>query len=142
MEKKRYQTAGRRRLVDFFAANPDRQFTTEEVCVHLHGDAERGRSSVYRQLLSLCEEDVLCRYRSAEAGKSVYQYVGAGCDCRTHFHGKCTRCGAVCHLDCHDSVAFAEHLLREHGFSIDCGQSMLYGVCAACRAGEGKGEAQ
>lgn len=133
MEKKSYDTAGRRKLLSFFAENPDRQFTTEEICVLVNGDAERGKSSVYRRLMRLCEEDVLRKFRSEERNCSVYQYVGEGCDCRSHFHGKCTVCGELCHLDCHDSMAFAEHLMKEHGFMIDCGQSILYGVCAECR---------
>lgn len=134
MEKKSYQTEGRRQLIAFFAAHPDQQYTTEEVCVLLRGDATRGRSSIYRQLVRLCEEEILNRFYSAEQGRSVYQYVGEGCSCRRHFHGKCTLCGRVAHLDCRDSEAFAEHLLRAHGFRIDCGQSMLYGVCADCLA--------
>ena len=138
MEKKIYRTAGRQKLISFLAANPDRQFTTEELCRAVRGDSQRGKSSTYRQLQQLCDEQILCKFRNEELGCSVYQYVGEGCSCRSHFHGKCTVCGSVMHLECDDSVAFAAHLLRAHGFAIDCGQSMLYGVCATCRAQGGE----
>ena len=133
MEKKSYRSVGRERLGSFFAKNPDRQFTVEEICVAVNGSAEEGRSSVYRHLSELCASEVIQKFQSAERSCSVYQYVGAGCDCREHFHGKCLSCGAIEHLGCHDSAHFAGHLLEMHGFAVDCGRSILYGLCARCR---------
>ncbi len=101
----------------------------------LNGDTASGRSSLYRRLGELCQRDVLRVFRDEERKCNVYQYVGTGCDCREHFHAKCVRCGRIEHLHCGDSSEFAEHLMNDHGFRIDCGQSMLYGVCAACAQG-------
>lgn len=132
MTRKAYKTEGRQRLIEFFEAHPDCQFTVEELCRSLNGDAERGRSSLYRQLGELCREDVLRVFRSEEQRCSLYQYVGTACDCREHFHAKCVKCGKIEHLHCGDSSEFAKHLMDQHGFQIDCGQSVLYGVCAQC----------
>ena len=140
MPKKIYQTSGRQRLGKFFAEHPDAQFSTEELCTVINGDAEKGKSTVYRHLTELCRAEVVQKVHSAKRNCYVYQYVGADCDCRSHFHGKCIRCGALEHLGCHDSIEFAEHLLREHGFAVDCGQSILYGFCKTCRQ-LSKGEA-
>ena len=134
MEKKIYKTTGRSRIGGFFAENADRQFTTEEICLAINGDATAGRSSVYRHLSELCDADIIRKFHSPERNCSVYQYVGSACDCRDHFHGKCVICGAIEHLGCHDSAHFAGHLLRDHGFAVDCGRSILYGLCARCRA--------
>lgn len=138
MEKKTYQTEGRRQLMGFFEANPDRQFTVEELCFQLNGDTARGRSSLYRRLGELCREDVLKMFRNEEEKCNVYQYVGASCDCKEHFHAKCLKCGRIEHLHCGDSSEFAKHLMDGHGFRIDCGQSVLYGVCAVCNAEKGR----
>ena len=135
-ERKTYQTAGRQKLIGFFKANPDRQFTVDELCKQLYGNGESGRSSVYRRLAELCDTDAVRMFRSEELRCNVYQYVGSGCDCREHFHAKCIKCGRLEHLACGDSSAFAAHLLGEHGFQIDCGQSVLYGVCAQCNPSE------
>ena len=135
MSKKVYKTEGRQRLIGFFESHPDCQFTVEELCVSLNGDAQSGRSSLYRQLGELCSEDVLRVFRSEDRKCSVYQYVGSGCDCREHFHAKCVKCGRIEHLHCGDSSEFAQHLMDGHGFRIDCGQSVLYGVCARCNEG-------
>lgn len=135
--KKNYQTEGRGALIDFLSQNPDRQFTAEELCHAVHGDTTRGRSSVYRHLSELCANETVRKFRNDSRKSAVYQYVGGNCDCGNHFHEKCLRCGNLRHLECDDSLLFAEHLLKVHGFSIDCGRSILYGLCANCRAAEG-----
>lgn len=133
MKKKTYNTDGRKRLTAFFAQNPDRQFTADELCLALNEGHLQKRSSIYRYLGELCSADTVRKFRNEERHCSVYQYVGDQCDCRSHFHAKCLLCGSICHLECDDSIAFAAHLQNEHGFAVDCGQSLLYGVCAACK---------
>ena len=137
MKKQIYNTGGRRELIEFLSQNPDRQFTAEELCHAVNGNSERGKSSVYRHLSGLCHDEVVRKFHSEERSRYVYQYIGEHCDCGKHFHEKCLRCGKLCHLDCADSVEFAAHLLREHGFAVDCGQSILYGLCADCLTKEG-----
>lgn len=139
MKKQTYQTAGKRALLSFLATHPDRQFTAEELYLTVSSEVSVGKSSVYRQLSLLCEEESVRRFRSDVRGCNVYQYVGTGCDCRDHFHEKCTACGRVVHLDCHATAEFVSHLAGEHGFSVDCGRTILYGVCAECRAKGGVG---
>ena len=137
MRKKRYKTAGREALLTFFRRNPDRQFTVEELYREVNEEASTGKSSLYRHLGELCRVDVLRKFHGDDGRGTLYQYIGADCDCKDHFHQKCTVCGRVSHLDCFASSDFAEHILREHGFMINCGISVLYGVCAACmRKGE------
>lgn len=139
MEKKEYSTQGKKKLLNFLQAHPDVQFTAEELCIAVNGNAECGKSSVYRRLSKLCEENVVGRWSDPDRNVTVYQYIGTGCDCARHFHEKCTVCGKIRHLDCSDSVRFALHLLEEHHFEIDCARSVLYGLCGDCRrAKEGK----
>ena len=95
MEKKTYQTSGRQRLGKFFADHPDVQFSAEELCEAINGNCESGKSTVYRHLTELCRAEVVQRVHSAKRGCYVYQYVGSGCDCRSHFHGKCVQCGTA-----------------------------------------------
>ena len=133
MKKQQYRTAGREALVEFLSSHPDRQMTADEIYTAVTGITQVGKSSVYRQLSLLCAEESVRRFHSDAQGKDVYQYVGKGCDCRNHFHEKCIECGRVVHLDCHATAEFVAHLAGEHGFSVDCGKTILYGVCAECR---------
>ena len=133
MEKTRYKTAGREALIEYLSQNPDRQFAVEELCLAVNGDLLAGRSSVYRHLGELCQAGAVRRFQDASGRGSLYQYVGQACDCHAHFHEKCTRCGSIRHLECGDADGFVAHLLSEHGFAVDRGQSVLYGLCDACR---------
>ena len=137
MKNKIYHTGGKQELIEFLAKNPDKLFSAEELCVAVYGERGHKISTVYRHLSSLCEEKTVRKSRNNGTNRSVYQYVGEKCDCRSHFHEKCLSCGRLHHLDCDDSVRFIEHLLSVHGFAVDCGESILYGLCAECRAKEG-----
>ena len=136
MKRQQYQTVGRQALEAYLSSHPDRQFTADELYEEIVKDTAVGKSSIYRQLALLCECETVRRFRSDARGCNVYQYVGKGCDCRNHFHEKCTECGRVVHLDCHATAEFVSHLAGEHGFSVDCGRTILYGVCAECRGKE------
>ncbi len=131
--KRTYNTSGKKALVDFLCQNPDRQFTAEELCLAVNQNNMRAISSVYRYLTDLCQAEIVRKFHSEERNCNVYQYVGEHCNCRQHFHIKCLICGKLHHLECSDSAHFTAHLQKEHGFWVDCGQSILYGVCADCR---------
>lgn len=133
MQRKSYKTAGKMALIDYLSQNPDRQFTVDELCHAVNGNSNAGKSSVYRHLSALCDDETVRKFQSDARKCAVYQYVGSRCDCGSHFHEKCTQCGKLRHLDCDDSEQFAAHLLAVHGFAIDRGRSILYGLCAACR---------
>ena len=135
MNKKHYNTVGKTALIQFLSSHPDCQFTAEELCAAIHGDSQVGKSSIYRQLSELCDAGSVRKFTNASGNRSMFQYVGSHCDCDGHFHEKCLRCGKIEHLDCHASAEFFEHLLKEHGFEVHCGQSILYGLCAECRKG-------
>lgn len=149
--KTSYQTPARRALIDFFASHPDRHFTAEQICTLLCDTTERitgscsarqntsrsefiGKSTVYRQLSHLCEEKQLRRFEDVAPDGSavhVYQYLPSN-GCEAHFHLKCLRCGRINHLECEQTEALLRHVRAAHGFSVDCGSSILYGICDSC----------
>ena len=136
-----YKTPGRQRLLEFLQANPDRQFTVEELCRDLDAlsehTAKTRKSTLYRHLSELCEEGTARKYRSDTQSAYVYQYVGTG-DCCRHFHLKCVNCGDLVHLECAVSEELLSHIASHHGFEVDSGRSILYGMCKACAAPEKK----
>ena len=130
-----YKTPGRQRLLSFLENHPDRQFTAEELCRELDtqspGEAQTRKSTLYRHLSELCAEGTVRKYRSDTQSAYVYQYVGQG-DCRHHFHLKCVVCDALVHLECTVSEELLSHISAHHGFEVDSGRSILYGLCKAC----------
>ena len=146
MNKKHYNTAGRTRLAAYLKQTEHHAPQSAEeiyagLCRSCSADAEDapGRSSVYRMLGTLCDEGAVKKF-PVSAGESgfVYQYVGNGRHCDTHFHLHCLSCGQVTHLECDCSHSISDHLISSHGFQVDRGRSILYGVCAQCaKRGEG-----
>ena len=134
MEKKHYNTAGREKLIAYLSTHAaDTPKTAESIYAGLvaHGVAP-GYSSVYRLLSKLAAEGQVRRLRAPAPAKGyLFQYSAAHA-CHTHFHLHCLVCGAVTHLECGCGEEIAAHLLREHGFTTDCGRTVFYGRCAAC----------
>lgn len=89
-----------------------------------------GRTTVYRQLDRLVGEGY-ARRTAAERGVSCYSVVKDGC--QEHYHLVCATCGKLAHLSCEHVEALFRHIQAEHGFLIDPCQTVLYGLCAACR---------
>ena len=139
--KKPYLTPARQAVLSLFSSYPHRQFTAEQVCTLLcsakgEDDSLIGKSTVYRQLSRLCEQGQLRRFEATDAdGLAVhaYQYVAPEQNCAGHFHLKCQSCGRVSHADAELTERIASQLGAEYGFSVDCGASMLYGLCAVCQ---------
>lgn len=131
---KHYQTAGRAQLTAYLAAHAaQRPQSAKEICAGLAAEGGApGNSSVYRLITVLCEEGEL-RHTKDPEGVAVYQYVGeGGAVCRSHFHLQCTACGRVTHLTCGCGAEIARMLATEHGFAVDSGKTVFYGLCAAC----------
>lgn len=127
-----YQTKQQEAVEQLFRQRPEECLTPEAVYAALEGQGLTvGKTTVYRAIARLCESGTLRRYTSHESGEAaLYQY--SPCQ-ESHLHIRCVGCGALEHLHCEEIEAFKEHLTRSHGFSLDEGQTVLYGLCEKCR---------
>lgn len=134
MSVRGYNTRGKTLIFEIFKSNPSCQFTTEQIIDKINEESGEkiAKSSVYRIIGRLCEDGTLRRFRDDSDSNYLYQYTGGSCECKDHFHMKCTGCGMVFHLHCADVEVWRSHITDEHGFLIDCGKSVLYGVCEKC----------
>ena len=126
-----YQTKQQEAVATLFQRRAEDCLTPEEA----HAALERqglgiGKTTVYRAIARLCENGVLRRYASHESGEAALYQLNP---CReSHLHIRCVRCGALEHLHCEEIEAFKKHLTEHHGFSLDEGQTVLYGLCEQC----------
>ena len=81
---KNYNTAGKTRLVDFLKDHAEAQLTVEDICLSLNGNLSK-RSSVYRNLSSLCDEGSVKKFHPRGwnlcAKKKIWQFsiqIGIG----------------------------------------------------------------
>lgn len=129
-----YATASRKRILDFLKSNRDRTVTVADIDEYLKRcDSEVNITTIYRYLDKLAGEGTVIKYVAEKGGKAVYQYVEQGHKCDEHLHIKCIKCGCIVHLECAFMDEIAEHILRDHGFELQCKNSILYGTCEKCR---------
>lgn len=127
-----YQTRQQEAVEALFAREPDQCLTAEEAYRALQQSGlDIGKTTVYRVITRLCEGGQLRRYAAHDSGGAAhFQYN----PCKeSHLHIRCVHCGALAHLHCEEVEAFSRHLIHHHGFTLDEGQTILYGCCESCR---------
>lgn len=134
MEGTSYRTASRRKILEFLQSNSDRTVNAADIDTYLkESGSDVNLTTIYRYLDKLTKEGTLIRYASDKGGHAAYQYVEQGHGCDAHLHMKCVQCGRIIHLDCGFMKEIAEHIEQDHGFALQCKNSILYGVCRACQ---------
>ena len=134
-----YQSRRQEAVAALFEQRPEECLTAEECWQALaQTGQDMGKTTVYRAVTRLCERGMLRRYAAHESGEAArYQFN----PCReSHLHIRCVDCGALEHLHCEEVEALSEHLSLRHGFTLDEGQTILYGLCDKCRGEKRKNE--
>lgn len=132
-----YATTSRRKILEFLKECDDRTVTAADVAEYLESQSSSvNRTTIYRYLDKLAKEGILLKYVAEKGSQSSYQYVEPGRHCSEHLHLKCVKCGKIIHLDCHFMEEISRHILEEHDFSLQCRNSVLYGVCKECKCKE------
>ena len=128
-----YATASRRKILEYLKNSNDHTVTAADVDEYLKKhDSEVNITTIYRYLDKLAGEQRIMKYVADKGERAVFQYVDEGRHCREHLHLKCVQCGRIYHLDCHFMDEVRAHLMAEHGFTLQCEGSVLYGLCRSC----------
>ena len=128
-----YNTRTRQLILDYLQANPSRTLSAADIVAHLEAaGAPANPTTVYRYLDKLAAEQRVMKYVAKKGERAVYQYIDDAHHCHEHIHLKCTRCGQIFHMDCHFMDEVRQHLQQEHGFTLQCEGSILYGLCRDC----------
>ncbi len=131
---KQYTTKSKTQILDYVKNRHDRRFTAQEVHEALSADDLKiNLATVYRNLDRLADEGLLLRYKSMDMSSVAYQYVEENHGCHNHLHLQCKKCGKIIHLECEFMHEIEEHLMKDHGFSIACKDSVIVGLCADCK---------
>lgn len=134
MEKKEYRTRYRAWLQTYFETHADSKVRAKDVYEQMARDGiDANLATVYRNLVRMEQEKILQGHVLPGEGEKFYQYLPPQRECSRHLHMVCSSCGKIIHLDCAFMREIADHLQKEHGFQLDCGESMLVGLCAECR---------
>lgn len=128
-----YRTKQRALVLSLLQRAGDRHLTADEIARSLAEEGNPvGRTTVYRCLDRLVEQGAVRKFLLGEGESACYQYQSG--ECHSHYHLKCSRCGALLHLECSYLDGMAAHLREEHRFAIDPAKIVLYGLCDRCLA--------
>ena len=125
-----YQTKQKRQLIDYFKNNHRKPFSMNEIMDKVCPDG-KGKSTIYRIMSQLTDSGELIKMQD-DSKTVLYQYVGEGTDCCSHFHLKCSQCGNLIHLDCEHIDTISQHIFDEHNFILDMKKTVFYGICKDC----------
>ncbi len=125
-----YSTDGRKRLLMFFKENIHGSFSARQIH-KLLGNNEISISSIYRNLVSMERDGILCRVKSPTSREALYQYIDPE-NCVGIIHLICDRCSATQHLNRHLSDLITNMALDNFGFSVNKQKAVIYGLCSNC----------
>ena len=124
-----YMTRPRKRLITYLHSHADETLTAGQISQDL---PEISVSAVYRNLSALEQDGTVRRVAKAGSREVFYQYMKAE-ECRDHLHLSCKKCGKTFHMDEAETEALLDSIARLDGFTVDRGDTVLYGVCERCR---------
>ena len=123
-----------KRFWEFLKKNSDRTVAVADIDHYLKAqDCEVNITTIYRYLDKLAKDGTVIKYVAEKGNQAVYQYVELGHHCEEHLHLQCVKCGKIIHLECEFMDEISEHILKDHGFKLQCKNSILYGMCSACQ---------
>ena len=136
MRHHEYKTNNRTKIMDYLVANKERSVSVKDIDEHMKSlDCPVNMTTIYRYLDKLEKDGDVMKYTGERGEKATYQYVERNHHCDSHLHLKCVDCGSVIHLDCHFMDEMAEHISKDHGFRLQCKNSVIYGLCQSCQTG-------
>ena len=127
----KYMTRQRKTLLSYLSAHADELLSVQEIADALEAE-NVSRSAVYRNVAELEAEGKLRRDRGGDAREVCYRYIDAA-PCKGSLHLSCKRCHRTFHMDSGGADALTQAVEKAEGFTVDKSDTVLYGVCAACR---------
>lgn len=118
----RYNTEQKRMILGLFEQDPDRSLTGEEISEAL---PDVGKSTVYRVLGEMTEENVLSSY---ENGRKRCFFLRRE-DCRSHLHVFCPSCGRLMHLSADAAKEIKRIISGELGYVPEHFEFTLFVQC-------------
>ena len=137
VEKAKYKTKQRERMIEYMEKNGHKHFTVADVCGYFKkNEIPVGTTTVYRQLDQLVNEGKVKKYIVEEGNSACFEYIG---DLKLSkypicYHLKCEECGVLIHLECDEITEFENHITKHHGFKINPMRTTFYGLCEKCLA--------
>ena len=126
----KYLTKQRKLLLEYLSQHTDESISAGEIAEALSDRISV--SAVYRNLADMEAEGRLRRVASGGSREAVYQYIDEH-ECRSALHLSCKKCGRTVHMQKQIADALIDRVEEGNHFSIDKGETVIYGVCSDCK---------
>ncbi|MBR5618338.1 MAG: transcriptional repressor [Clostridia bacterium] len=126
-----YLTRQRKALLEYLHAHPDESFSARQIADALEAQ-DVSLSAVYRNLAALETQGMVCRAQKDGGHEVFYRFTQADA-CRQHLHLSCSQCGKTFHMDVPATDSLVRQVAQSADFQVDRSNTVLYGVCGACR---------
>ena len=128
-----YNTKQKEQILEYIKDNREKHVTADNIIKHFKNlHIPVSKTTVYRYLDKLLEQDIIKKYIIEDGVSSCYQYNDGGDECKEHFHFKCNSCNKLFHVSCEMVSSIKEHVYLDHGFKIDSKKTVFYGICEEC----------
>ena len=129
-----YRTKQSREILDVIKKTGNEHITASMIKRKLEDrGSDVSLATIYRQLEKLEDDGIVRKFFLDGKAAACFQYSGDNdLHCESHFHLKCEECGKLIHLRCSLLDEVEEHILRDHGFSVNPLKTVFYGLCADC----------
>lgn len=132
-KKQSYNTKARRYILEYLSSKGEITVSASDILSNLESRGENiSLTTVYRYLNKLSDEKKVIKFTDDDGNKTVYQFIENE-NCEEHLHMQCIKCGKLIHLNCDFMNELKNHIEDEHGFSLKCSGSVLYGECSDCK---------
>jgi len=128
----KYMTKQRKLLTDYLSLHADESISAGQIADALSDRISK--SAVYRNLSAMEAEGKVRRIVSGSSREIFYQYADAHA-CEGCLHLSCTKCGKTIHMQKQIADELVDSVALNDNFSIDKGETVIYGVCAECGKG-------
>ena len=127
----KYMTKQRKTLLDVLERDADEELSGKKIEAEL-GDRGVRKSAVNRNLSELEKEGKVRRISKSGSREVFYLYTDAH-ECRESLHLSCKKCGKTYHMNSQCADMLINNLAQNDEFTIDKSDTVLYGVCKACK---------
>ena len=139
MEKEKkapYHTRQTAALVNYLSTLKGKHVTAAEISEYFRTEnIPVSVTTVYRHLEKMVKEGTAVKYTVDGSECACYEYLDPSSSSEEQsLHCKCEGCGKLLHLTCDSLTEVEKQILSNHGFSVDAPRSVLYGLCAECKA--------
>ena len=126
----KYITKQRKLLTDYLTQHTDENLSAGQIADALSDQISK--SAVYRNLSDMEAEGKLHRVMGGGSREVIYRYSGATA-CSDKLHLSCKKCGKTVHMQKQLADTLVDSVAANEDFSIDKGETVIYGVCADCQ---------